>query len=75
MAEKTEVSINFSPEAWEELEKLKKELRVASAEDVIRNALAFLRWSRDKVKGGKPLVLLTQVDPLKIRPVRLSFLD
>ncbi len=47
-----EVKIKFSEESWKELKKLRKELGVASKEDVIREALKCLKSIRKQIKEG-----------------------
>lgn len=69
------VKIEFSPESWKELEKLKEEIKVVSVEDVIRDALSYLRFSREQVKEGKKICTVTLTEPPEIRPMRFWYLD
>ena len=49
------VQLDFSGEAFDELEALRKKLNAASKAEVIRSALGVLRWAANHVSEGNKI--------------------
>ena len=55
--EKVRIELDFSEEAYIELDKLQKQLHASCAAEVVRDALGVLRWvTNHLVKGNKIMV-------------------
>ncbi len=53
-SQKYRVQLDFTPEAFEELEALKSQVQASSRADTVRYAMRVLRWVMEQVsEGGK----------------------
>lgn len=57
MSEKYRVQFDFTPEAFEELERLKAAVGASSRAEVVRYALRILQWSIDEVHAGAEILV------------------
>lgn len=57
MSEKYRVQLDFTPEAFEELERLKVSVCASSRAEVIRYALRILQWSINEVQAGAEILV------------------
>ena len=57
MSEKYRVQFDFTPEAFEELERLKAAVGASSRAEVVRYALRILQWSIDEVRVGAEILV------------------
>ena len=78
MSEKYRVQFDFTPDAFEELERLKTSVGASSRAEVVRYALRILQWSIDEVQAGAEIlvrkhgqterVVFPFLSPTKIEP-------
>lgn len=57
MADKYRVQLDLTPEAFEELEKLRKEVDASTRADAIRRAMRILRWTLDQISSGARILV------------------
>jgi hypothetical protein len=57
MSEKYRVQFDFTPDAFEELERLKAAVGASSRAEVVRYALRILQWSIDEVHAGADILV------------------
>lgn len=57
MSEKYRVQFDFTPEAFEELERLKVAVGASSRAEVVRYALRVLQWSIDETRAGGEILV------------------
>lgn len=57
MSEKYRVQFDFTPEAFEELERLKASVGASSRAEVVRYSLRILQWAVDEVHSGAEILV------------------
>ena len=57
MVDKKKIQVNVSPEAVEEIEKLRRKLNLGSISDVIRSSLKLTRYLELEKEAGNEIII------------------
>lgn len=55
--EKYRVQLDFTAEAFQELDQLKKDVQAQSRADTVRYAMRLMRWAVDQMNGGARILI------------------